>query len=73
MRVVTIRHPPPAVEGVPPDNSKIGETYDLPAQLAILMLAAGWVRNDTRSLVRRHREQEPLLNRRQANDRRSMS
>jgi hypothetical protein len=73
VRVVTIKHPPPAIEGVLPDNSKIGKTYDLPPQLAILMLAAGWVRNDTRSLVRRHREQETPLNRRRASDRRSMA
>jgi hypothetical protein len=69
---VTIKHPPPAIEGLPPDNSTIGKMYDLPPQLAILMLAAGWVRNDTRSLVRRHQDQETSLDRRHASDRRSM-
>ena len=57
MRVVTIKHPPPALEGIPPDSS-IGKMYDLPPQLAILMLAAGWVRNETRTLVRRHHDQD---------------
>ena len=49
VRVVTIKHPPAAIEGLPPDNSMIGKIYDLPPHLAILMIAAGWVRNDTRS------------------------
>ena len=71
VRVVTIKHPPPALEDIPPDNS-IGKMYDLPPQLAILMLAAGWVRNDTRTLVRRHRDDDTSVNRRQASDRRSM-
>jgi hypothetical protein len=70
---VTIKHPPPAIEGLTPDNSMIGQIYDLPPQLAILMIAAGWVRSDTRSLVRRHRNREPSFNRRQTADRRSVA
>jgi hypothetical protein len=72
VRVVTIKHPPPAIEGIPPDKST-GKIYDLPPQLAILMIAAGWVRNDTRSTVRRHTDDIPSFNRRQMVDRRSES
>jgi hypothetical protein len=70
---VTIKHPPDAIEGLPPDNSMIGTIHDLPAQLAILMIAAGWMRNDTRSQIRRNQDQTPPLNRRQTADRRSES
>jgi hypothetical protein len=69
---VTIKHPPAAIDGIQSDDSAIGKTYDLPPQLAILMIAAGWVRTDTRSLVRRHRDQDPFINRRRTDDRRSM-
>lgn len=71
VRVVTIKHPPAALEGLPPDNSMVGKIYDLPPQLAILMIAAGWVRSDTRSRIRRHRDQSPGINRRERSDRRS--
>ena len=71
MRVVTIKHPPPAIEDSFTDNSMIGKMYDLPPQLAMLMIAAGWVRSDTRSRVRRHREQPYQFNRREQVDRRS--
>ena len=75
MRVVTIKHPPDVIEGLPPDNSMIGTIHDLPAQLAILMIAAGWMRSDTRSEIRRNQdqEQEPRFDRRQTVDRRSES
>jgi hypothetical protein len=68
---VTIKHPPAAIEGIPSDNSTIGKIYDLPPQLAILMIASGWVRTDTRSRIRRHRDHATSFNRRQATDRRS--
>jgi hypothetical protein len=68
---VTIKHPPAAIEGIPPDNSMVGRIYDLPPQLAILMIAAGWARNDTRSSARRHRDEMPSFNRRRTADRRS--
>jgi len=70
---VTIKHPPAALEGIPPDNSTIGTMYDLPPQLAILMIATGWVRSDTRSRIRRHRDQPSALNRRERVDRRSVA
>jgi len=73
VRVVTIKHPPPAVEGLPPDKST-GKIYDLPPQLAILMIAAGWMRSDTRTRVRRHTDDDvPPFNRREMVDRRSES
>jgi hypothetical protein len=49
----------------------VGQIYDLPPQLAILMIAAGWVRSDTRSASRRHGDQASGINRRQSVDRRS--
>ena len=72
MRVVTIKHPPPAIEGLPPDNST-GKIYNLQPQLAILMIAAGWMRNDTRTRERRHGDDIAPFNRRQMIDRRSES
>jgi hypothetical protein len=73
VRVVTIKNPPAAIEGFPSDNSIVGKIYDLPPQLAMLMIAAGWVRSDTRSRIRRHQDQSPGINRRQSIDRRSVS
>ena len=73
VRVVTIKHPPPAIDGLTSDNSMVGKIYDLPPQLAMLMIAAGWVRSDTRSLPRRHRNRTPSFNRRQTVDRRSVA
>jgi hypothetical protein len=71
VRVVTIKHPPPAIEDSPSDNSMLGKMYDLPPQLAMLMIAAGWVRSETRSRVRRHHEGPHHFNRRERVDRRS--
>jgi len=71
VRVVTIKHPPPAVEGVAADNSTVGTIYNLPPQLALLMIAAGWVRSESRTLVRRQGDLAPSYNRRRAIDRRS--
>ena len=72
VRVVTIKHPPPAIEGIQPDKST-GKIYDLQPHLAILMIAAGWMRNDTRTRARRHSDDIPPFNRRQIIDRRSES
>ncbi|HKY20834.1 MAG TPA: hypothetical protein VJM31_06405 [Vicinamibacterales bacterium] len=68
---MTIRHPPPAVEGIASDSADIGTIHDVSPQLAILMIAAGWMRNDTRSLMRRQQDSSPITNRRQMTDRRS--
>ena len=72
VRVVTIKHPPLAVEGIPSDKSMLGKTYDLPAQVAILMMAAGWVRGESRTHGRRQQDVSNVHNRRQATDRRSI-
>ncbi len=72
MRVVTIKHPPLAVEGITSDKSMLGQIYDLPAQVAILMMAAGWVRGESRTHGRREQDVSIVHNRRQATDRRSI-
>jgi hypothetical protein len=72
VKVVTIKHPPDAIDGRPPDNSTIGKIYDLPPQLAILMIAAGWMRGDTRSRIRRNQDQAAPMDRRHTSDRRSV-
>jgi hypothetical protein len=68
---VTIKHPPDAVEGLQRDSSMVGKMFDLPPQLAILMIAAGWVRSDTRSRIRRRHDEATSFDRRQSPDRRS--
>jgi hypothetical protein len=67
---VTIKHPPASVEGFTSDNA-VGKVYDVSPQLAMLMIAAGWVRSETRSRVRRHRDVSTGIDRRQLPDRRS--
>jgi hypothetical protein len=71
MRVVTIKHPPPAIDGSTPDDLAVGQILEVSPQLAILMIAAGWVRSETRSRVRRQRDWFPRFNRRETIDRRS--
>jgi hypothetical protein len=71
VRVVTIKHPPAAIEGITPDNSALGRVYDLPPQLGILMIAAGWARSETRKQRRRENDLRPPINRRREDDRRS--
>jgi hypothetical protein len=68
---VTIKHPPAALEGATSDSSMLGKMYDLPPHLAILMIAAGWMRSDTRARERRHQDAHPPFNRRERVDRRS--
>ena len=71
MRIVTIKHPPAASEGLTADNTPVGTVYDVSPNLAMLMIAAGWVRSETRSRIRRHTDLSPNTNRRQVVDRRS--
>jgi hypothetical protein len=71
VRVVTIKHPPSAIEGIISDNSALGQIYELPRHLAVLMMAAGWVRSESRSQVRREQNLTAEFNRRQTSDRRS--
>jgi hypothetical protein len=68
---VTIKNPPVDIVGVTADNAMVGRVYDLPPQLALLMIAAGWVRSETRSHTRRQRESRTAANRRGPSDRRS--
>jgi hypothetical protein len=68
---VTIKHPPIEIDGDTVDNSMVGRVYDVSPQLAILMIAAGWVRGETRSHVRRQRDAFISANRRSRRDRRS--
>lgn len=72
VRVVTIKHPPLAVEGITSDKSMVGRIYELPAQVAIWMMAAGWVRGESRTSGRRRQDVSIAHNRRQATDRRSI-
>jgi hypothetical protein len=71
VRVVTIKHPPAATDGIAPDNFAVGQVLDVSPQLAILMIAAGWVRSETRSRIRRQHETSSEFNRRETTDRRT--
>lgn len=71
MRIVTIKHPPTEVVGFTSDSMTVGKVYDVSPNLAMLMIAAGWVRTETRSRVRRHNDMSLGFNRRHIPDRRS--
>jgi hypothetical protein len=71
VRVVTIRNPPAALEGLVPDNLAVGKILDVSPHLAILMIAAGWVRGESRTWDRRQRETSSGFNRREFVERRS--
>jgi hypothetical protein len=53
VRIVTIKRPPPAFDGVTQDNFHLGDVYEVSPNLGILMTAAGWVRSETRKQPRR--------------------
>jgi hypothetical protein len=72
VRVVTIKHPPVAVEGITTDKSMVGQIYELAPQTAIWMIAAGWARSETRAHERRERDLRPSFDRRRDGDRRSV-
>ena len=71
MRVVTIKHPPAALEGITSDSFAVGQIFDVSPHIGILMIAAGWMRGDTRSRMRRQRDLSSEFNRRELSDRRS--
>ena len=71
VRVVTIKHPPPALEGITADNFEVGQIFEVSPHIGILMIAAGWMRGDTRSRMRRQQDLSSELNRRAVADRRS--
>ena len=72
MRVVTIKHPPAEFEGILPDSNAVGQVLNVSPQVALLMIAAGWARGETRSRVRRQHYNEAGFDRRQSPDRRSI-
>ena len=53
VRIVTIKRPPLALDGVSQDNFHLGDVYEVSPNLGILMTAAGWVRSETRKQPRR--------------------
>jgi hypothetical protein len=53
VRVVTIKHPPVAVDGLTSDSFHLGDVYDVSPHLGIFLTAAGWVRCETRKEARR--------------------
>ena len=53
MRVIVIKRPNIAVQGMDLDHFLVGETYEMSSALALLMMAAGWVRAETRWAPRR--------------------
>jgi len=54
VRVIVIKRPNIAVHGIELDHFLVGETYEMSSALALLMMAAGWVRAETRKSPRRH-------------------
>ena len=71
MRIVTIKNPLETFDGSNPDNLAVGKVFDVSPQVAIPMMAAGWVRSETRSRIRRQDEMVRGSNRREVVDRRS--
>jgi hypothetical protein len=53
VRIVTIKRPPLAFDGVTQDNFHLGDVYEVSPHLGILLTAAGWVRSETRTHLRR--------------------
>lgn len=71
MRVVSIKSPPAAIDGVTRDSFRVGKVYEVSPNLAILLIAAGWMRGDTRARSRRTlTNRTPDRDRRQLPDRR---
>ena len=71
VRIVTIRNPQVVLAEGAFDNLA-GRVCDVKPNVAMLMIAAGWARSDTRSRVRRQAERNAAVNRRQRPDRRSV-
>jgi hypothetical protein len=69
VRIVTVKRPPPAFDGVPQDNFHLGDVYEVSPNLGIFMTAAGWVRSETHKDNRRRESQESADDLAQANRR----
>jgi hypothetical protein len=72
MRVVTTKCPPIAMDDVNRGGFHIGRVYEVSANLAMRLIAAGWMRGETRGGARREtRSRPPERDRRQLAERRS--
>jgi hypothetical protein len=71
VRVVSIKRPPQVIEDDGGDNFHVGDVYEVSPNLAIFLIAAGWVRGETRMQPRRQMGNGKLArDRRQLSDRR---
>ena len=73
VRIVTIKCPLSAIDGMSQDNIHVGDVFDVSPNLAILLTAAGWVRGETRTRARRIEQKAPSVaggERRHTSDRR---
>jgi hypothetical protein len=57
---VTIKRPPTAVDGIPPDSFQVGKVFDVSPHVAIMLVAARWARIETRNRARRAGESAGL-------------
>jgi hypothetical protein len=73
VRVIVIKRPNISPDGFEIDHFRVGGTYEVSPALALLMMAAGWLRPHTRRAARRHlcASDLPFSERRQAADRRT--
>jgi len=75
MRVIVIKRPDLGAHGIQMDHFLVGQAYEMSPALAFLMIAAGWVRAQSRSTSRRSLLVPDLAvaERRQLPDRRSQT
>jgi hypothetical protein len=59
VRVVTIKRPPLAIDGMTQDNFHLGDVFDVSPNVGILLTAVGWVRSESRQTARRHEDYPP--------------
>ncbi len=73
VRVIVIKRPNIHGYGIELDHFRVGETYEVSPALALLMMAAGWLRPHTRRAARRMHGASafPFPERRWAADRRA--
>jgi hypothetical protein len=73
VRVIVIKQPDIHADGIEIDHFRVGETYNVSPALALLMMAAGWLRPHTRQAARRmhHASALPFPERRWAAERRT--
>ena len=75
MRLIVTRRPPELVEGITLDSFASGSEVNISPSVAMLLIAAGWARTDTRT--GRHRRGDTsrptVAERRVARDRRTLA